>query len=202
MDEAITHTTKIKRPASQGQESPNSGVGEQGTTSWGCVPFPEGAVTAPITGSLNGQSMHWHLCRSRRDCLFTDRMKEHAAGLGTQDRKRPGKSDGHEENTNHCKRSGHMNSKYPITPKFFCHLKRTAETQDKDTARLPWVFLQSCSWLRPEGVPRRPTINTYPCTLPVRPTLDKVREKCSLAPNLETNLNFKWNVGLDMQGGI
>ena len=95
MDEAIAHATKIKNPASRGRESPHAGAGEHGTTWRGRVSSPEGLVTAPRTGSLNGQSMHWHLCRSQRDCLFADWMKAHAAGIATQDRKGPGKADGH-----------------------------------------------------------------------------------------------------------
>jgi hypothetical protein len=42
----------------------------------------------------NGQCMHWPLCGSQRDCVFTNWMEEHAAGLGTQDQDRPGKVHG------------------------------------------------------------------------------------------------------------
>lgn len=115
---AVAHTRKVKRLGSKGHASPNPGTGEQRTSYWGCASFPEGRATAPTTGFLNGQSMHWHLCRSRRDCLFTDWMKEHAAGLGTQDQERPGKSEGHEWHTNCGKWARCRNSKGPITLKF------------------------------------------------------------------------------------
>lgn len=90
-------------------------MGEHGTTSRGRVSFPEGPATAPSTGSLNGQSVHWHFCKSQRDCLFTDWMREHAAGLATQDREGPGKPDGHTWNTNRRKWSRHVGSKDTIT---------------------------------------------------------------------------------------
>lgn len=42
--------------------------------------LPARTVSSSPPGFLNGQSMHWHLCRSQRDCLFTKWMKEHAEG--------------------------------------------------------------------------------------------------------------------------
>lgn len=94
MVEARAHATKIKRLASKGHKSPNSGMVEQGTSCWGCAAFPEGPEAAPVTGLLNGQPVHWHACGSRRDCLFTDWVSEHAAGLGAWGGQTPEKSNG------------------------------------------------------------------------------------------------------------
>ena len=139
--------------------------------------------------------MLWHLCRSQRDCLFTDWMREPAAGLATQDREGPGKPDGHTWNTNHRKWSGHVDSKDTITfvsfiPAFLSSPENCRE-QGKDIVQAPWLFVQSGSWLQPKGMTSRPTANSYTCALPVHPTRDKMRGR-SLWPQIHKVKGWQW----------